>query len=485
MKHEAGTTLAPTRLAAAALHGSVSLISFSAVTRAVTFLIYVALGWILSAEDFAVYGIALGLVALAAGLNNGGIHPWLVNARARNAPGAAEAMRCALLFNSAACVLLLPIGYLASLQFDDSRIFWVVAIAAVSIPLGTLGVWINAELSATLRFHDLAKYRSAIDLARQITLIGLALLGCGAYSFVLPGLVLPILQLYFLRRFELRLPRNSHFQRKLFGEVLSSSAWVMLGAAGITIAAQGGTVVLAFLLEPQLVGIYFFGYQLVGALTTLLSFNIQSVVFPVLAIQGGHTHRQVTPHAAIRASAFLLIPLAAVAYVLAEPLVSLIWQGKWTAAVPVIQILSVGLVFRAQQPIFLAALAAQGLWKKRALLLLLDAGGGLTAIGIGASYGTLSYAAAAVLVFWAFVLALIALATRSITGVSLTTLLRANLLPLVGTVLATAASLLVIRFTVGISSVVGIILFLLLFTLLYAPFLVRPMTSATAVLRSR
>ena len=97
-----------------------------------------------------------------------------------------------------------------------------------------------------------------------------------------------------------------------------------------------------------MVGAYFFAFRLAIQPVQLLAGNLSNVLFPILAQLRGDPARQ--GEAALKASrvlSYVVMPYCFLQAAVAKPLLTLVFADKWLAAIPLMQILSIGLAFDA------------------------------------------------------------------------------------------------------------------------------------------
>ncbi|MDP3426052.1 MAG: hypothetical protein Q8S17_01565, partial [Humidesulfovibrio sp.] len=86
---------------------------------------------------------------------------------------------------------------------------------------------------------------------------------------------------------------------------------------------------------------------------------------------------------------FLSAPVCLGMAVAAEPLIHLLWGGKWDAATPVFQLMLVSLFARLLAPMSLALAESRGNWRLRSLLMAADGLGLVASAALGAAFGGL------------------------------------------------------------------------------------------------
>jgi O-antigen/teichoic acid export membrane protein len=362
-----------------------------AMARVASFLAHLALGWLLAEEDFAVYGLAISLAGIVNALRDAGASQILIQRGSEYDALAGPVAKVGLLFNLLAAAALAAFAIPAAAFFDAPRLPPLLWITAFSIPLNTPVMILRARLSIEMRFGPQARVTTVGAFLRHGLTVVFALLGLGPLSFVLPLPVLAIYQTVAYGRIVGRWPAGRPLTRSLFGEIFAASRWIIAGALATAIIMQGDYLVIGRL-EPDLgvLGLYFFGFQLTAAMATVFTSGLQSVLMPALSRLRDDPQRQAEAYLrALRVLIFVVAPACAAMAVVADPLVRLLWAGKWDAAIPVTQIMAASMATRLLTPASRSIIEARGRWRLRGMLMSADAILTLAAAAVGAVSGGL------------------------------------------------------------------------------------------------
>jgi O-antigen/teichoic acid export membrane protein len=359
--------------------------------RAAAFLSQVALGWLLFADDFRLYALTISLTVVVSALRDGGTHRILLQQGERFTEIARPVFRIALGFNVTAALLLAAIAPFAVSFYDEPSLTWLVMIVALSIPLGTPASLFRSSLSINGQFKELAGIDARSMLLRQGSMVALAYAGFGAFSFVLPYVIVPLYEWSAMRRIVGPLPSGRPLTLDFFRTMFRASRWVILATPAIGLLMQGDYLVVGKL-APELLGVYFFGFQLIGSVAAALSSGIMAVVMPMLArVVTDPARRGLAFLRAERVFVFGLAPVAVGGALIAGPLIEVLWQGKWNQSIPVAQIIAITLVPMMVGNLALSLLEAMGRWRLRTGLLLVHATSVLLAAYVGSTIGGISY----------------------------------------------------------------------------------------------
>lgn len=391
---------APPPLTRIAAGGMVWMVANAVASRGASFAAQVVLGWVLSDDDFGLFAIAISFAGIVQVFRDGGLRQVLVH-RGTEYPtlrGAFFWMTLAL--HVLAALVLLALIPAATRLYGAPELMPLLVVLALATPIGAPAAVLLTKLSIDLRFQDVARITGISALLRQGSTVLLALSGFGAMSFVLPlvltGIYESVAACWATRDAPWRVPAALH----LWSGLLRSSKWALLATAAIVLMTSGDYLVLGGMEPKDVVGVYFFAFQLSVQVHTLLLSNLQVVLLPVLAKLRDHPARQVAAFLqAQESTAMLLYPATYGLAVVAEPLERLVWHGQWASAVPVIQILCITLPLRSVAAAGKSAFEANGAFGRFTAVGIADGVANMVAAALGAALGGIISIAIAIAVF--------------------------------------------------------------------------------------
>jgi O-antigen/teichoic acid export membrane protein len=333
---------------------------------------HLAMGWFLLDEHWGLYSIALSLSVFVEVLRNAGVAQLVVS---RGPEGYAKvsgpAFWMAALFNSGACALLISTSSMAVGYYGQPDLAPLLIAVGFSFVLGTPTAILRSKLQVELRFEALAVVAAASSITRATVLVAAAYGGAQVYTFVWGFVIYTACESLFhwLATFDspwLRTPAI-----RSWPNLLRNAGSLMVGNFLLKLSGRGDYLVLSVLIGVGLLGQYMFAYELVYQISVLISVNFQAVLFPVLnrlVDDRRRLHRAVE-----RTVSALVMAVAAPAFlfaVLARPLETLLWSGKWATAVDAMEILAVSEPLRGVLVVAHSVLLAQARFEARILLLL-------------------------------------------------------------------------------------------------------------------
>ena len=355
------------------------------------------LGWVLSAEDFALYAIAISWSTIVLALRNAGTQRFLIQKGSSYDEFASICFKIALLFNGVGFVLLALAAPALSHLYESKSLNVIIWIIALALPLNTASLIFQAKLSSELKFGKLTRINIWSALLRHGSMAAFALMGFGPISFVLPLIVIAVFETVAGWYVVGAWPPNRRLTWQAMRGVLRDSRWIMLTSLAGILVMNGDYLAISLLQTKETLGIYYFGFQLSFSLAALFTNGVEAVMMP--AFSRLHNDQERQKLAFFKAVRILILgaTLACFALVLAaSPLVHGLWGGKWDRAIPVVQLLALSLPIKLVVPLCRSLMEGRGEWKFVSTLLLADGIGTIIAGGVGAWLGGLMAIAAVV-----------------------------------------------------------------------------------------
>jgi O-antigen/teichoic acid export membrane protein len=151
--------------------------------------------------------------------------------------------------------------------------------------------------------------------------------------------------------------------------LLRPAFWMMVISAVTALQANGTILVVGFLHNSLVAGIFFWGFSLSSQAVFLLATNLQNVFFPVLTKVNQDPQAQKAVFLKLCSILLLaIVPISVSQWFLAEPFIRLVFHEKWLPAVSVVQWLSLGMLTQPLGIVASSLLLAQGKNKELAML---------------------------------------------------------------------------------------------------------------------
>lgn len=358
----------------------------TAIAKLLSLAAFAVLGILLFEDDYGLYAISFSIAAFVQVFRDGGVVQLLIQrGEEEYASLRGPVFWMALAFNSSTALVLALLAPLAAWFFGQPQLVPLLLVIAVSTPLATPGVVLQARLTMQLRFGEISRIQMASAFIRYGGTVGLAWAGMGPLSFVLPLPVIALFESAAAYAFTKEVPWRSPARRDQWPTLFRQSKWLVFVALAVAVLNQGGYLVLGAVVDIKVVGSFFFAYQLITQVDAILAATAGVVLFPALARLAGEPARF---RAATLRSARTLMLLAAPATIALvagiAPLEDLVWHGKWDSAVWPTQALSLLYAARVLFMVPSVGYLAQGRFRENALLVLVCGFGLMLASATGA-----------------------------------------------------------------------------------------------------
>lgn len=315
--------------------------------RAVLLVALAVLARILSPEDFGLVAFALVFILYADTIGDLGTSTALIHWPDRRE----DAAQLTFLVNLATGLVWLLLAHLLAGRVAD---FFgspagepILKALAWSFPLRALGNTHDALVQKDLRFRARLVPELAQAAGKGGISLALALAGFGVWSLVwgqLAGLALWTLFLWIVVPWRPGWFLPLDLIRPMVRYGRSIVAVNMLAA----ITHHADLVVVGRMLGAAALGFYQIAYKIPEVAVTLLARVASKVLFPTFSL-AHHAGTEVRSAylTALRYTSLVTVPTAAGLFVLAGPIVHLIFGPEWTPSVPILQALSVYVGLRA------------------------------------------------------------------------------------------------------------------------------------------
>ena len=306
----------------------------------------VLLARLLEPESFGLVALAAAFLAILSQIQQSGVGSALIQRRTDLEEAAASALLSTTGAGVALCGLTFAIAPLYARVFDAPDLADVVRVMSLLLVIRGLGVVPGALLEREVNFAATAKCDVAAVIVQYAISIALAVAGFGVWSLVLghiAGSAVGV-SLVWLAVPWRPSPRNANWT--ILREMVSYGRFV--GASNVVTLANNtlDNVFVGKLLGTTALGFYAISYRLANFPTSVISFVIGKVMFPVYSIlqrdPAGIRQFYVEN---LQRNALLALPLSVGLVLGAEPIVLVLLGDGWLPAVDPLRILAVyGLV---------------------------------------------------------------------------------------------------------------------------------------------
>ncbi len=356
-KHKRSTEAVGHRAAA----GFAWLVTNSLSTKIINFLGQIALAWLLLPSDFGKIGLAYTVTSFAGLMANPGLGDILMQRGRKMRLWSTAVFWMAMSLAFLAMLLVLELAPIAAQLYGVPDLWGMLSIMALTFPLAAANILSVSLLKYQLRYKLIAAVTIIQATAVMALTITFAALDFGAYSFVLPQLVTaPLTALAFWLR--ARPTVRWRLDRRLWRYLLTDSS-ILFAVRFLTLCVnQGDYVVLGLVTGSEmLVGRYFFAFMLSVQAVYLVTGNLNNVLYASLTrFRGDMVRQREAVLRVARLAIFLGTPLCLLQAAAARPGMTLVFGHKWDQAIPLVELLSIGVALTVQWSLAITFLQAQG-----------------------------------------------------------------------------------------------------------------------------
>ncbi len=245
-------------------------------------------------------------------------------------------------------------------------------VAAIGLPFDAMAVVSQAKLRIDLRFRTLAVLGTSGVFATSILSVAFAATRLiwphspvgGAMSLVLPRPIISIatMAVSFLLS-GMRLRMQPRFRRWWF--VLRDSRYFFFNTFFMTILMMGDYMLASIFFSTERVGAYYFAYNLSTQTLQLVSSSVSGVLLPSFAKLDREPERQKAAYLRVCAIMMLVGTIGCLLQaIMGGPMLHLMYHAKYNEAIPLFQLLTLGMIFLVPSGNGNSLMLAQGRFRR-------------------------------------------------------------------------------------------------------------------------
>lgn len=398
-----GATPGPGPLTRAAAGGALWMGGSLGIQIAIGLAAQVVLAAILTPHDFGLFALVVAVAYVLSSVGNFGIRTLLASRTLGELAVLSRPLfRAGLVAATVSGILLVAISPAVASLLDEPELRGLLLVTAITFLLKPYVAVASATLQAQLRFSAVAWSLLLGSTSGYAIAIVMAASGAGAMSLVVNtqvNVAVTAIVLWLAVRREPP-PEPSGIAPAVGGLVW----WPMAGELAMDAAGRLDFLMLGLFVPTEVVGLYYFAFQLVLRLNELLSGVARNVLFPTLAQIPDRPDRQAS--GVVRAGAALAFGGGVVAAGLIATMASveaILWDGRWAAAVPAVMLLATAAPGQAVQSAVEQLLKARARFRRwTAIIAIRAVGSALVALVTGAVLGDRATATAIAVAISAF-----------------------------------------------------------------------------------
>jgi PST family polysaccharide transporter len=347
-----------------AMTGAMWMTSLAIATKAAGFVTQLALAWLLLPEDFGLISLVYTVTVFGGLIVNPGIDTILVQRYAHLRRWITLVFWMGLTFALLGAGVMVAAAPIAARIYDRPELIGLIAVIALATPIGAVALVPRAILRAEMMFGRITSIQLVYVVLNSAITIAAAAMGLGAYSFVVS---MPVTAAITTAMSWWMIPRSS--EKRLIAMRLHLRRWKYLFGDGsalfifgliVSFIAQFDYMFLGLLYNDEQVGFYYFSFNLSLQTFMLMNAAVSAVSLPALVSVRSPEARSQLLVSGVRLLAFVSIPFAFLQAALTEPTIELVFDKRWRPTVELVQVLCLGMAFRATTAAAQSLMQAQG-----------------------------------------------------------------------------------------------------------------------------
>jgi len=319
---------------------------------------------LLSPKEIGVFSVGAALIGIAHTVRDFGVSNYLIQEKQINNEKIRSAFTLTLMMAwSIASLLLLSKGFIAEFynQGELKIIIMILAGNFFILPFNSVSI---ALLKREMQFSTLYKITTISALIQAITVISLALLGFSFYSLAWGGLANVLVTLLITQSTK---PGFLYFSLSLneIKPILNFGANLSLSSLAFEAGNFAPDLIIGKLLGFTSVGVFSRAQGFVSIIEQTITDAIRPILLPYFSKENRNGREIKTPFLKL-ANYYLAVtlPLLGLIAILAYPMIRLLYGYQWDSAVPITQMLCIGIAFKSLNFLMSSAILSLGQAKK-------------------------------------------------------------------------------------------------------------------------
>lgn len=311
----------------------------------IQFVIGIIIARILAPEDFGVVGMTAIFLALANTIVDSGFGSALIQKKDRTE---ADYSTC-FYFNILVGFAIYGILWIAAPWIADFYrtpiLTDVVRVLGIAFIINSLSISQTARMTAEMQFRQMSVITIVAQLVTGLVGLVLAMTGWGVWALVFQQIASGAVRLIGMG-IALKWVPSLQFSRQSFRHLFGFGSKILCSSIINTVYNNLYTLVIGRAFLPSDVGYYTRANQTAALPTNSLTQVVMKVAYPMMAQVQDDVERLRNAYTKfLRAQLFVIFPVLLGMAALAEPLFLVLLGEKWLPAVPLLQVLCLGMLF--------------------------------------------------------------------------------------------------------------------------------------------
>lgn len=311
----------------------------------IQFVIGIIIARILAPEDFGVVGMTAIFLALANTIVDSGFGSALIQKKDRTE---ADYSTC-FYFNILVGLAIYGILWIAAPWIADFYrtpiLTDVVRVLGIAFIINSLSISQTARMTAEMQFRQMSVITIVAQLVTGLVGLVLAMTGWGVWALVFQQIASGAVRLIGME-IALKWVPSLQFSRQSLRHLFGFGSKILCSSIINTVYNNLYTLVIGRAFLPSDVGYYTRANQTAALPTNSLTQVVMKVAYPMMAQVQDDVERLRNAYTKfLRAQLFVIFPVLLGIAALAEPLFLVLLGEKWLPAVPLLQVLCLGMLF--------------------------------------------------------------------------------------------------------------------------------------------
>ncbi|MBN1266398.1 MAG: lipopolysaccharide biosynthesis protein [Anaerolineales bacterium] len=340
-----GTTEKFRKIASSTVSGTLWNYASFALSKGLTFISTIILARILAPEDFGLVAMGLVFIGYLEMLNELGVGHALIYHQGDVEEKSNVAFVMSVSVNVFLAVVAVFAAPLASFLFHEPQVIPIIRALSISFILSSLGSIHAARLKKELQFRKVFLPEFGRAAAKGLVSITMALMGFGVWSLVL-GQVAGVLISNILYWIVVPWRPRLHFDPKVARSLLGyGSQIILVGIVGM-IHKNVDYLIIGNRMDPEQLGFYTMAFRIPDLVILSVCYVVSTTLFPAFSkIQDNLVELRKGYLSSLKYISLLTVPLAIGLYLLSSEIITLFYSEKWSASIPVMQMLCLYTLF--------------------------------------------------------------------------------------------------------------------------------------------
>lgn len=360
--------------------GVIEIVSFSIMSR------------LLTQEDFGYYAAIAAITTVFASFSETGIGSAIIQKKEITGRFIDNSFTLSFIFGSILTLLLILLSYPLSILFADSNIMIPLMLMSITLLCNSLTSVNTSIMYRRLEFLQVGIINLVSLIITSLLAIVCAFKGYGFYAILVKAVLTSVLSL-FLSFFAAKTRFHFSLDKETVRSIIGFSGWLMASVFFRNLAQQLDRLLLTRLLSVNALGSYNRPKEFINQITSKFGNIFDTVLFPVLSQMQDDV--QSTRNAYTRSLYYLNIASIVIALgfiINGDLIIRLFFGNQWFEILPVMQILSISILFNFEARLADCYLRSLALTKQQFYFRILDVVLKIIGLFIGYSWGIIGVA---------------------------------------------------------------------------------------------